>query len=141
MMSMQTAASVPVTSGGPPTISFGGKTFIFRRNTTDDHRGDWFCLESWRQSPPNTALPMEFQKDLTELAKARGIIEAHNYALHPRKEEKKAVSVRAPREAQPRMSGGMLKAGKSGAHNPMSRTLPVSEAPPKKHFPFLKLKD
>ncbi len=135
--------TIPATvqgNSGPPILSFEGKTFVFRRNTTDDQRGEWFCMQRWEQLPPNSVIPLEFGKDLTALARARGIIEAHDYALHPKKEEKKP-SVRIPKEEKPHLSGGMLKAGKGGAINPLSESRPVvGIAPPKKHFPMLKLR-
>ncbi len=136
-MRTETAQASGNTSG-PPTLSFEGKTFRFLRNTSADNRGEWFCDEKYGMLPPATVLPLEFGKDLTALARVRGIIEAHDYALHPRK-----VEVKPREESAPRVSerGGMLKVGKAGAHNPFSSAAKpvVGVAPPKKHFPLLKL--
>ncbi len=108
-----------------PTLTVEEGTFVFVRDTDTLRRGDWFPTQRFGMLPGNTAVPMDFGKDLTELAKARGIPEAFGFALHPPAPEKK------PREKSEKASPvpSVVKAG----FNPFKAEKPVVEmAPPAK---------
>lgn len=110
--------------GDIPTLTIEEGTFVFMRDTDSERRGSWYPCQSRGIHPASVAVPMDFGKDLTELARARGVAELFNFALHPPEPVKK------PREKSEKSSAPAVV--KSGFNPFKAQTPSVGVAPPAK---------
>ena len=91
-------------------------TFAFMR--TFDGEGNWVTRDSKANMPANCMAPLELQFQLSGIARARGMSEAHNFSRVIPKPPKPEKVPRGPRK--PRASKSKVPAGLLGGFNPFA---------------------
>lgn len=110
-----------------------GGTFRFIRGLEGEHNGEgnWISLYHFMGLPPGTIVHIDLQKDLTELAKARGLDEVGNFkrflslpkSVKEEKEKEEKAQAKAERAAAPKAKakGKRVNSAPMVGYNPFKK--------------------